>query len=157
MKSRPSDCDKRPAVSRKKRAVRSNQLPAVYFAYGSNMNHDQMQVRCPTAKYLGPFYLQDWSLLIRYHATVIPDPGSRVAGALWQVESSDVQALDRYEGVDYYYKRTVMRQQGVDFFFYEMIDTGEGWPSHSYLHSIEQGYQHCGIPLAYFKPLLQGP
>lgn len=89
---------------------------------------------------------------MRYHATVVPDPGGRVPGALWHVKPSDVLALDHYEGLDYYYKRTVMRQQGVDFFFYEMIDTGQGWPSDRYLRSIEQGYLDCGIPLSDFRP-----
>ena len=94
---------------------------------------------------------------MRYHATVIPDPGNQVPGALWHVTPSDVEALDSYEGLNYYYKRTVMQQQGVDFFFYEMIDTGQGWPSDRYLRSIEEGYQHCGIPLTDFRPLLIDP
>lgn len=133
----------------------TNLLPNVYFAYGSNMNHDQMIWRCPTAEFLGAFYLRDWNLIMRYHASIVPAPGSIVPGALWRVQPADIKALDRYEGVDYYYKRTVWRQQGQDFFFYEMIDTGQGWPSDSYLRSIQEGYQHCGIPTEYLQALTQ--
>ena len=139
----------------KRDSHRSRQdLPNIYFAYGSNMNHDQMVWRCPTARFLGAFYLEDWCLTMRSHATVIREPGSSVPGALWQVQPKDIESLDRYEGLNFYYKRTVLSQQNIDFFLYEMIDLGQGWPSSTYLDSILSGYEHCGIPQDHFQPLM---
>ena len=34
----------------------------LYFAYGSNLNHQQMKNRCDGAKYLKPYILKDYKL-----------------------------------------------------------------------------------------------
>ena len=37
----------------------------LYFAYGSNINLDQMAVRCPAATVVGPVVLDNYELLFR--------------------------------------------------------------------------------------------
>ncbi len=46
----------------------------LYFAYGSNINLDQMAQRCPEAEVVGPVTLPDHELLFRYSgvATIRP-------------------------------------------------------------------------------------
>ena len=37
----------------------------LYFAYGSNINLDQMAQRCPDAQVVGPVTLENYELLFR--------------------------------------------------------------------------------------------
>jgi hypothetical protein len=120
----------------------------LYFGYGSNMNHDQMSRRCPTAKFVGPYFLRGWQLAFGHHATIIPRRGHTVPGALWQITVDDLIALDSYEGFPSYYKRRRWRQDKEHFFFYEM-NSASGYPSDYYIDSIVTGYINCGIDLKY--------
>ena len=53
----------------------------LYFAYGSNINLDQMAYRCPAAQVVGPVVLEDYKLLFRGNArgngvaTIAPHKG----------------------------------------------------------------------------------
>ena len=55
----------------------------LYIAYGSNMNRDQMSVRCPHAKPLGAYYLDGWRLVFIGVADIIKDKDARVPIVLW--------------------------------------------------------------------------
>jgi AIG2-like family len=70
-----------------------------YFAYGSNMDLDQMKRRCPDAEFLGPAVLPGCSFHInrRGVATVISSTG-KVHGILWEISSEDGRKLSRHEG-----------------------------------------------------------
>ena len=63
----------------------------LYFAYGSNINLEQMAVRCPAAQVVGPAVLDGYELLFRGNrrgagvATIEPLPGSQVHGLLWKL------------------------------------------------------------------------
>ena len=54
----------------------------LYFAYGSNINLDQMEYRCPDASVVGPVVLDNYELLFRSSgvATIAPKEGGRVHG-----------------------------------------------------------------------------
>lgn len=119
--------------------------PTLYFAYGSNLNHDQMRWRCPTARFVKRIDLRGWQLAFGTHATVLPRRGARVPGALWLVQPKDFQALDRYEGYPIYYTRRRWRQDNDHFFFYEIAGPAQGTPSSGYIQGILEGYQDCGI------------
>ena len=41
----------------------------LYFAYGSNINLDQMAYRCPAAQVVGPVVLEGYELLFRGNAS----------------------------------------------------------------------------------------
>ena len=45
------------------------------IAYGSNISVEQMAVRCPDAKIAGMAVLQDWKLVFKIHADIIPCEG----------------------------------------------------------------------------------
>lgn len=72
----------------------------LYFAYGSNINLEQMAHRCPDARLMGPVTLEDYELRFRGHgfATVAPGKGGVVHGLLWKLTPQCEQALDLYEG-----------------------------------------------------------
>lgn len=74
----------------------------LYFAYGSNMDFDQMEFRCPGAKFLGVATLPHHRLRMDSagYATVVPDPNSHVQGALWNLDGADESKMDYYEGVE---------------------------------------------------------
>ena len=46
-----------------------------YIAYGSNLSVDQMAGRCPDARIAGMAVLQDWKLVFKIHADIIPCEG----------------------------------------------------------------------------------
>ena len=125
--------------------------PLIYFGYGSNMNHDQMSFRCPTARFLKPYWLRGWELAFGSHATIVPQRGARVPGALWEITVDDLQALDAYEGYPSYYTRRRWRQDDEYFFFYEMCAPVIGAPSAGYIKGIAQGYNDCGLALDYLN------
>ncbi len=84
-----------------------------YFAYGSNMNLDQMARRCPDAEVVGPVRLNGYRLAFAGSphngvATILPAANSHVYGVLWKISAQDEKSLDRYEGFPRLYgKETV--------------------------------------------------
>ena len=77
----------------------------LYFAYGSNINLEQMEHRCPDALLVGPVTLQNYELQFRGSgfATVAPKKDCVVHGLLWKLTPSCEQSLDRYEGYPRHY------------------------------------------------------
>ncbi len=83
----------------------------LYFAYGSNMDVEQMNHRCPGARILAIAKVDDYGFAIdnRGYATILPMIGSHVEGLLWSVTERDIASLDRYEGISngIYRKETI--------------------------------------------------
>jgi hypothetical protein len=71
----------------------------LYFAYGSNLDLEQMAQRCPDAEIVGPVRLENYELRFRGSgfATVAPKKGSVVYGLVWKITPNCEQSLDRYE------------------------------------------------------------
>ncbi len=76
----------------------------LYFAYGSNINLDQMAQRCPNAEPLGVVVLNGYELQFRGNsrgagvATIAPKRGGKVYGLLWNITEKCEASLDIYEG-----------------------------------------------------------
>ena len=76
----------------------------LYFAYGSNLNHYQMQERCRDCKYIKNIFLEGYKLsfcaVSRSYgvANVVKKIGSKVPGGLWEISPEDEKILDDYEG-----------------------------------------------------------
>ena len=70
----------------------------LYFAYGSNLDLEQMAQRCPDAEIVGPVRLENYELRFRGSgfATVAPKKGSTVHGLVWKITPNCEQSLDRY-------------------------------------------------------------
>ena len=72
-----------------------------YFAYGSNIDLEQMADRCPGARLGETSRLKGYQFLIneRGVATLVESAKHSVEGLLWWILPEDEAALDRYEGV----------------------------------------------------------
>lgn len=133
----------------------------IYVAYGSNLNLEQMEFRCPYATVLGGGVLPDYQLLFRGGdggavATVEPKKGGSVPVLLWEITPRDEEALDRYEGWPHLYrKETVAVRYGeklVEAMVYIMNEGRPlGLPGEYYLNTILAGYQSAGFDLNILK------
>ena len=134
----------------------------LYFAYGSNMNLNQMAFRCPDAEVVNTVRLEGYRLAFRMNgggngvATILPEPDSYVDGVLWRISERDEQHLDHYEGFPYLYGKepvTVTDQEGVrrEIMAYTMNSPYKdtpAMPSRAYLEGILNGCQQNGIETA---------
>lgn len=127
----------------------------LYFAYGANMHPEAMSWRCPKARALGAFILQDWQLKFYNHATIEPSPGAEVAGVLWQLTEQCEQSLDAFEGYPSYYTKRNWSQDGTGFFFYEMTNPKTGQPSPVYVSDIAESYALWQLPKRLLTESLQ--
>ena len=124
-----------------------------YIAYGSNLNVQQMQMRCPYASVLGTAELDGWELLFKgsktgSYLTIEERKGGKVPVTVWAVTETDEAALDHYEGFPtFYYKREMkVRYRTVDAFVYIMHeDRPIGVPSNYYMRTCLQGYNTFGF------------
>lgn len=83
----------------------------LYLAYGSNINLEQMQFRCPTAKRIDTAILNGYELEFRGVATIVPKQDAAVPVLLWELEPQDERALDRYEGYPRLYRSPTVKCQ----------------------------------------------
>ena len=132
----------------------------LYFAYGSNINLNQMAVRCPDAKVVEPAVLEGYKLLFRGNgssfgvATIAPKEGSQVQGLLWKLTPYCELSLDIYEGSPRLYeKQAIMLHtksgKQVSAMVYVMTRERERMPSiptRSYYIGILEGFQQNGLP-----------
>ena len=92
----------------------------LYFAYGSNMNLNQMAFRCPDAEVVESVRLEGYRLAFRTNgggngvATILPEEGSRVEGVLWKITPECEKSLDFYEGYPHLYGKEPVLVQGKD-------------------------------------------
>ena len=65
-----------------------------YFAYGSNLNFEQMAYRCPEATVVGTAKLDGYELAFRRgYLTILPKEGASVEGLIWSVTDHDESQL----------------------------------------------------------------
>jgi gamma-glutamylcyclotransferase (GGCT)/AIG2-like uncharacterized protein YtfP len=76
-----------------------------YFAYGSNMNTQQMHERCPNSRPIGHAVLRGYTIVERKYADIDISPDSTVNGLVWGIAKSDLKALDRSKGYPKLYIR----------------------------------------------------
>ena len=132
-----------------------------YIAYGSNLNIQQMLMRCPGARIIGTSAIDNYRLLFKgsktgSYLTIEPKDGGIVPVAVWSVTARDEAALDRYEGFPTFYYKVEMKLPitGIktgkirmrDAFVYIMHeDRPLGLPSEYYLETCLQGYRSFGF------------
>jgi gamma-glutamylcyclotransferase (GGCT)/AIG2-like uncharacterized protein YtfP len=132
-----------------------------YFAYGSNMDRQAMQVRCPGSRPLGRARLARHRFFIMGsgYVSVKCDPRTDVHGVLYELALSDVPGLDRYEDIGHglYRKVTqpVLREAAapVRALVYIGASQVEGNPSPAYLNAILTAARDWSLPAAYIARL----
>lgn len=135
-----------------------------YISYGSNMNIEQMALRCPATKVYGNGKLKGWKLVFNYHADIVEgNDDDFVPVVVWKLENKDdMKNLDRYEGYPSYYTKinipVTMDDTGetIEAMVYVMADKRKGIfpPSQIYFDCIYDGYRENGIdPEPLYKAL----
>ena len=84
----------------------------LYFAYGSNLNPEQIRRRIPEARAVGRATLRGWKLVERLYADIERSRGSRVEGVLYLVTKTELHRLDLYEGYPSVYGHRPRRADG---------------------------------------------
>lgn len=140
----------------------------LYFAYGSNLDVDSMQDRCPQARVLGPGCLKGFRLAFTWHSTgwscgvadvVESTPEDEVWGLVYQITTSDLDALDRYESYPRCYGRSQATIHTKDatlenVWIYTVCKKAEFIsPSRRYLEIIKTACADYAFPDAYARML----
>ena len=139
----------------------------LYFAYGSNLNHERMQERCKDSKYIKNIFLEGYKLsfcaVSRSYgvANIVKKSGSKVPGGLWEIsardekEDSDEKELDVYEGYPTLYAKDFFNLNGEKVMFYIMKRQNSFKPPlRQYVDIINQGYKDCNLDREYLKKRL---
>lgn len=129
----------------------------LYFAYGSNLDLEQMVQRCPDAEIVGPVGLENYELRFcgSGFATVAPRKGSVVYGLVWKITPNCEQSLDRYEGYPRHYTKetvTVKDAAGAEipvmvYIMAEPYCRQPALPSPYYYRVIQRGFEANGLPV----------
>ena len=131
-----------------------------YFAYGSNLDVEQMKVRCPNSEMIGKVSLPNWRLVFRGVADIEPFTGSQVEGGIWKISESDEVALDNYEVYPSLYIKNYFAcsidTEVVEVMFYQMTHTYDGTqaPNRHYYDTILRGYHQFGLEQKYLVEAL---
>lgn len=127
-----------------------------YLAYGSNLNLNQMYIRCGDAKVVGTTILKDYRLVYKgsqegySYLTLEPNEGSYVPLGIYKISSKDEQKLDIYEGYpELYYKKYIdveLNGKMEKALIYIMRNEYEKHlPAYFYLECCKQGYRDFGF------------
>jgi gamma-glutamylcyclotransferase (GGCT)/AIG2-like uncharacterized protein YtfP len=134
-------------------------MDKLYVAYGSNMNLEQMALRCPDSKVVASALMYGYELQFKYYATIEPNPDSKVPILLWKLSERDEKQLDRYEGFPKYYRKETkpftFRGETVEGMMYIMNGNKPlQAPSEQYYNTILQGYKAAGLDTSYLETAL---
>ncbi len=144
----------------------------LYFAYGSNLDPAQMDLRCPGHGFQGMARLRGHRLHFPLYsasswkgavASLEPHDGAEVWGVLYVLTDEHVAALDHHEGLDRVpprYRRVdlTVDQEGIAvaaFTYLGLPDDVlvEPRPSRRYLDAILAGARARGLPPDYVAVL----
>lgn len=138
----------------------------LYFAYGSNMDEEQMACRCSGSRVLGKAVLPGYAFRInqRGYATVVSDASCETYGLLWDLEPHHEEALDWYEGCDSgFYEKvfcTVRDETGKKQDVLVYIDRNHirvGTSNVNYLERIVVAARKWAFPASYITMLACWP
>ena len=135
----------------------------LYFAYGSNLSHEQMRERCKNPQYIKNIFLEGYKLsfcaIDRDYgvANIVKKLDSKVPGGVWKISANDEKELDYYEGFPIKYTKDFFKLNGEKVMFY-IIKRQYSFkpPQRWYVDIINQGYMDCKIDREYLiKRLMQ--
>lgn len=137
-----------------------------YFAYGSNMNWQQMQRRCPSSQFVCVARLSDYQFGITRHsrlrdcgtANVFPEIGRQVWGIVYDVSDADLLILDSFEDG---YRREILPVYALTdgnrpfnaLVYVAEIEKNVPLPTAEYKRLIVEGAKHWRVPASYLTML----
>jgi gamma-glutamylcyclotransferase len=127
-----------------------------YFAYGSNLSHAQMKVRCRSSQFLTTGKVYDYKLIFsgfspRWNssvANIIPAKGQFVIGAIYSLAEIDLRKLDELEGSQGWTRTLVTaatHEESIDVWTYLSEAENIGLPGEEYTRTIQAGISDCGL------------
>ncbi|MDH4158986.1 MAG: gamma-glutamylcyclotransferase [Actinomycetota bacterium] len=142
---------------------------ALYAAYGSNMDPEQMAARAPHSPMTGAGWLTGWRLTFGGEdlgwegalATVVPDDDDQVFVVLYDLTRADERALDGWEGGLGLYRKLRVRVHALDgdrrAWLYVLDAWEGGLPSARYLGIMADAAEAAGAPDDYVRDLRGRP
>ena len=143
---------------------------ALYAAYGSNLDPDQMRERCPHSPVAGTGWLEGWRLTFGGEdlgwegslATIVEAPGEHVFVGLYDITDGDARVLDAWEGADNgLYRKVRVRVQSMEgeklAWIYVLDGFEGGLPSARYLGVLADAAEKAGAPDDYVLELRNRP
>ena len=141
-------------------------LMALYAAYGSNLDPEQMLERAPASPERATGWISGWRLTFGGEdrgwegalATVVEAPGSQVFVMLYDLSDADEAGLDSWEGADLgLYVKIRVRVDTLEgeqvAWLYVLDDYEGGLPSARYLGIIAAAAEVAGAPDDYVAEL----
>jgi gamma-glutamylcyclotransferase (GGCT)/AIG2-like uncharacterized protein YtfP len=146
----------------------------LYFAYGSNMDWQQMTERCLSARFVGIASLNDHELAFTRRskkrgcgvADAVPLVGSTVWGVVYEIDDRDIGRLNKNEGyIPGRAKNSYRREEchvfidgdqkqplAVAIYFAEPEESPP-LPNQEYKNLIFSGARRWGLPDSYIREL----
>lgn len=133
----------------------------LYFAYGSNLDEDQMLDRAPSAVRITTASLNGYDLCFSGWssgwnggvANVERRKGGKVRGVVWEIDTADLEYLDKCEGRPWQYDRkllTVVARNGQRlkvWCYYMTARKPKNQPGMAYYAQIAAAYAVYGFSL----------
>ena len=145
----------------------------LYFAYGSNLNQNQIKERCQSPEVIQVARLTGFRLAFLGNSkrwdgaeeTVVLSPGDEVWGVVYKLNSGDAQKLDAWQDVRldgtgpyFHYPAEVEAQDGTHFsvvFYRRDLQEDGHLPSTEFLNFIIKSAESRGLPTDYIEKLRQ--
>ncbi len=138
-----------------------------YFAYGSNMSHEQMKERCPDSSFLHRAFLVEYSFVYDGWserrggpvANIVRGENGIVWGGIFEISEQDLETLDRFEGYPHVYAREKLlvkddSETEYEAWVYFRSTQKSGNASSQYRKIILAGAKDCSIPEEYVRQYL---
>ena len=140
-----------------------------YFAYGANLHIAQMKSLCPKSAPVCPASLENYRLTIALPAaspgnqpgwaTVTPEAGALVPGALFRLHDDDLPALDHFEDYPALYDRQEVEIITADGPLQAMLyimrhPIRAARPAAHYVETLRQGYRDFDLPMEALEGVL---
>lgn len=149
----------------------------LYFAYGSNMQFDQMKERCSSARFVCTARLKDHRLAFTRLsknrqcgvADAIQNMGAEVWGTVFEIDENEIGALDKSEGyrtgrprAENAYERSELHvqrsdegQEALAVWTYTVVTklAPNPKPSEVYKQLVLDGARMWRLPMPYIKQL----
>lgn len=122
-----------------------------YAGYGSNLWLQQIGERCPQADTYGRGRLRGARLAFARVATIIADANVDTLVGIYTLTASDIETLDRREGLGRAYDRYLVTPEvddgnAVRCFTYIKRDATPAAPTDEYFAKLTAGYRDWGFP-----------
>ena len=136
----------------------------LYFAYGSNLDAEQMRQRCPTARGVGRARLPGHHLAFSHWSTrwrggaadVVRETGAAVWGVVYAMGPDDFARLDRFETG---YERVQLEVEAdggkLGVTSYAVLDKGRFAPHPEYLEKMLRWGARWRLPGDYLAEMLE--